>query len=134
MRTVVDEVDGGLGCAVVDVASGDLLGVAHNVPYFNRDYLDAVAAASVQLFRGRTVSRVEDLISARRGVPSEHLIEEVQMATRRTIHFMMILPNHPEAVVVLITDRRSNVGMGWAAIRRSVLEVEPILDATESAV
>ncbi|WP_425956131.1 hypothetical protein [Xylanimonas sp. McL0601] len=134
MRAVVDEVDGALGCAVVDVASGDLLGVAHNVAYFNQDYLDAVAAAAVQMFRGRTVTHVEDLIAARRGVPSEHLIEEVQMTTRRTVHYMMILPNHPEAAVVLITDRRSSVGMGWASIRRSVLDVEPLLDAAGTTV
>jgi hypothetical protein len=67
-------------------------------------------------------------------VPSEHLIEEVQMTTRRTVHFMMILPNHPEAAVVLITDRRSSMGIGWAAIRRSVLDVEPLLDAAGTTV
>jgi hypothetical protein len=133
MRSVVDEVDGGLGCAVADLRTGELLGVAHNVRYFNQTYLEAVAAASVQMFRGATVTHVEDLISARRGVPSEHLIEEVQMTTRRTIHFMMILPNHPEALVVLIADRRTNVGMGWAATRRSVLAVEPILDAAATS-
>lgn len=133
MRRVVDEVDGGLGCAVADLRTGELLGVAHNVTYFNQTYLEAVAAASVQLFRGATVTHVEDLISARRGVPSEHLIEEVQMTTRRTIHFMMTLPNHPEAVVVLIADRRTNVGIGWAATRRSVLAVEPILDSAPAS-
>lgn len=133
MRSVVDAVDGALGCAVVDVATGELRGVAHNVPYFNQTYLDAVAAAAVQMFRGPTVTTVERLISERRGVEPEHLIEEVQMSTRRTMHFMMILPNHPEAVSVLITDRRANVGMSWAALRRSMLEVEPILDAAGTA-
>ena len=133
MRSVVDSVDGALGCAVVDVTSGDLLGVAHNVPYFTQEYLDAVAAAAVQMFRGYTVSHVEKLISERRGVAPEHLIEEVQMTTRRTIHFMMILPNHEESCVVLITDRRTNLGMSWAAIRGSVLDIEPILDAAGTA-
>jgi hypothetical protein len=133
MRTVVDGVDGALGCAVVDVTTGDLLGVAHNVPYFTQTYLDAVAAAAVQMFRGSTVTTVERLISERRGVPPEHLIEEVQMTTRRTMHFMMILPDHPAAATILITDRRANVGMSWAALRRSSLDVEPILDAADTA-
>ncbi|WP_345750697.1 hypothetical protein [Microbacterium rhizophilus] len=133
MRSVIDEVDGALGCAVVDVTTGELLGVAHDVPYFNQTYLDAVAAAAVQMFRGATVTTVEKLISERRGVTPEHLIEEVQMTTRRTMHFMMILPNHPRAASVLITDRRANVGMSWAAIRRSMLEVEPLLDAAGTA-
>ncbi len=131
MRAVVDALDGALGCAVIDVRNGELLGVAHNVDYFNQTYLDAVAAASVQMFRGTTVTYVERLISERRGVSPEHMIEEVQMTTGRTYHFMMTLPNHPEAVLILITNRKANVGISWAALRRTVLEVEPILEAED---
>ncbi|MCL2418554.1 MAG: hypothetical protein FWD04_04620 [Conexibacteraceae bacterium] len=128
MESVIGEVDGALGCAVADMNSGGLLGVAHHVPYFTQEYLEAVAAAAVEMFRGQTVRHVEDLISARRGRPSERLVEEMQMTTRHTIHFMMVLPNHPDAVVVLITNRETSLGMGWAATRRSVLQIEPILD------
>jgi len=128
MESVVQEVDGALGCAVADLRSGALLGVAHHVPYFTQEYLEAVAAAAVEMFRGQTVRHVEDLISAKRGRPSERLLEEMQMTTRHTIHFMMVLPNHPEAVVVLITNRETSLGMGWSATRRSVLDIEPILD------
>jgi hypothetical protein len=128
MASVVDEVDGALGCAVADLRTGALLGVAHRVPYFTEEYLNAVAAAAVEMFRGSTVRHVEDLISAKRGVPSERLIVEMQMTTRHTIHFMMVLPNHRQAVVVLITNHETSLGMGWASTRRSVLEIEPILD------
>jgi len=130
MRGVVDALDGAIGCAVVDVRTGELLGVAHNVPYFNQTYLDAVAAAAVQMFRGPTVTHVEELISERRGVPPHHMIEEVQMTTGRTYHFMMILPNEPGAALVLITDRKANVGFSWAALRRSVLSIEPLLESS----
>jgi hypothetical protein len=128
MESVILEVDGALGCAVTDLRSGALLGVAHRVPYFTREYLEAVATAAVEMFRGQTVRHVEDLISLQRGRPSERLVEEMQMTTRHTIHFMMVLPNHPEAVVVLITNRETSLGLGWSATRRSVLEIEPILD------
>ena len=129
MRTVVDTLDGARGCGVVDVRTGDLLGVAHNVDYFNQTYLDAVAAAAVQMFRGATVTNVEELISERRGVTPHHMIEEVQMTTSHTYHFMMILPNHPEVALVLITDRKANVGFSWAALWGASLEVEPLLEA-----
>lgn len=128
MESVLVEVDGALGCAVCDMRSGALLGVAHRVSYFTQDYLEAVAAAAVEMFRGHTVRHVEDLISNYRGQPSERLIEEMQMTTRNTIHFMMVLPDHPEAVVVLITNRETSLGLGWAATRHSVLDIEPILD------
>lgn len=128
MESVILDVDGALGCAVADMRSGALLGVAHHVPYFTHEYLEAVAAAAVEMFRGQTVRHVEDLIALQRGRPSERLIEEIQMTTSHTIHFMMVLPNHPEAAVVLITNRETSLGMGWSATRRSVLEIEPILD------
>jgi len=130
MRSVVDTLDGAIGCAVVDVRTGDLLGVAHNVSYFNQTYLDAVAAAAVQMFRGPTVTHVEELISERRGVAPHHMIEEVQMTTSHTYHFMMILPNNPEAALVLITNRKANLGFSWAALRRAVLDVEPLLEGS----
>lgn len=129
MRATVDRLDGAVGCGVVDVRTDELLGVAHNVPYFTQTYLDAVAAAAVQMFRGRTVTHVEELISGYRGVRPHHMIEEVQMTTSHTYHFMMILPNHPDVAMVLITTRSANVGISWAALRATVLDVEPLLEA-----
>jgi hypothetical protein len=70
---IVNDVDSALGCAVVDLNSGLLLGVSHNVPYFTQSYLDAVAAAAVDMFRGRTVSAVEDMIANMRGKPRTEL-------------------------------------------------------------
>ena len=128
MESVFGEVDGALGCAVADLDSGALLGVAHHVPYFTDEHVEAVAAAAVETFRGRTVRHVEDLISAARGRPSERLIKEVQMTTRHTIHFMMLLPNHPEAIVILITGPDTSPGLGWSATRRSVIKIEAVLD------
>lgn len=123
---IVNEVDSALGCSVVDLNSGLLLGVSHNVPYFTQSYLDAVAAAAVDMFRGRTVSAVEDMISNMRGNASKNYIKEVQMTTDNTYHFMMIIPEKPDALVVLITSRKANLGMGWASLRRSVSKLAPL--------
>jgi hypothetical protein len=38
-KDVVSNVDSALGCAVVDLNTGLLLGVSHNVPYFTQSYL-----------------------------------------------------------------------------------------------
>lgn len=129
MRTIVDSVDGAFGCGLVDVRTGELLGVAHDVDYFTETYLEAVAAAAAQMFQGQTVTHVEELISERRGVPPRHMIEEVQMTTTGTYHFMMILPNHPDLALVLITNRSANLGFSWAAVRGAALDVEPLLEA-----
>lgn len=127
-KEVVDAVDGGLACAVVDLTSGMILGVYHTVPYFTQSYLDAVAAAAVDMFRGKTVSRVEDLLSKQRGdTTGKHLIKEVQMTTERTYHFMTVVKEKPNSLVVLITQTSTNLGMGWSSLRNALPGMTPNL-------
>ncbi len=123
---IVRNVDSALGCAVVDLSSGLLLGVSHNVPYFTQSYLDAVAAAAVDMFRGRTISAVEDMIGNMRGSVEKGMIQEVQMTTKNTYHFMAIIPDKPDALVVLVTSKKANLGMGWANVRQSLPKLAPL--------
>jgi hypothetical protein len=125
-KNVLDEVDGATGCAVVDLNNGLMLGQAHNVPYFTQTYIDAVAAAAVDMFRGKNIASVEKLLSAQRGEKVEKSIREVQMTTAGTYHFMSIVPDKPDALVVLITTRKANLGMGWSALRRALADVAPL--------
>lgn len=125
-REVMNNVDSALGCAVVDLNTGLLLGVSHNVPYFTQSYLDAVAAAAVDMFRGRTVSAVEDMLGNMRGTTKRNLIKEVQMTTDNTFHFMMVIPERPSALLVLITSRRANLGMGWSSLRMAATKLTPL--------
>lgn len=120
LRDVVGDVDGALGCAVVDVDSGLLLAVAHSIPYFTQSYLEAVAAAAVDMFRGKNVRSIEKLLSAQRGRTVEHAITEIQMSTEGTYHFMAIVPGKPHILMVLITNRKTNLGMGWVAVRNNL--------------
>jgi hypothetical protein len=119
-QDIVKTVDGSLGCAVVDVSSGLLLSVAHNVPYFTQTYLEAVAAAAVDMFRGKNVQAVESLLTSQRGQTVEKTINEIQMTTDNTFHFMSIVPDKPDALLVLITNKRTNLGMGWASVRKTL--------------
>lgn len=126
LRSLVSDVDGALGCAVVDLNSGLLLGSAHNVPYFTSSYLEAVAAAAVDTVRGKNVRAVEALLSAQRGKPVAHSIKEIQMTTDRTYHFMATVKDKPDSLVVLITSKTTNLGMGWAAVRSNMDKINPL--------
>ncbi len=126
LQNIVNDVDGALGCAVVDLESGLLLGVAHNVPYFTFSYLEAVAAAAVDMIRGKNVRAVESLLSSQRAKPVTHMIKEVQMSTDKTLHFMAVLKDKPNSLVVLITNKSTNLGMGWAAVRNNVGIISPL--------
>jgi len=126
LQGVLADVDGALGCAVVDLDSGLLLAAAHNVPYFTSSYLEAVAAAAVDMLRGKNVRAVESLLSTQRGKPVSKMIKEVQMTTENTLHFMAIIPDKPDALVVLITNKKTNLGMGWSAVRRVMPVLAPL--------
>lgn len=125
LNEVMRNVDGSLGVAVVDIQSGLLLSVSHNVPYFTQSYLEAVAAAAVDMIRGKNILMVESLFSHMRGVKVENTIKEVQMATDNTLHFMAIVPEKPNNLLVLITNRKTNLGMGWVAVRQALPQIAP---------
>jgi len=118
-RAVVEKVDDCLAVGVVDLNTGMLMGVHHAVPYFTQAYLDAVAAAAVEMFRGKNVRRVEELLSVQRGEPVKDSFEEIFISSAKTFHFMATLRDKG-AVVVMVTRKTVNQGMGWAAVRNNL--------------
>ena len=126
LETLVNDVDGALGAAVVDLNTGLLLAAHHNIPYFTQSYVDAVGAAAVEMFRGKNIQSVEKMLSAQRGEEVSHMIQEIQMTTNGTYHFMMIVPGKPDALLILITKKTTNLGMGWVATRKVAAEVAPM--------
>ena len=123
LHEVVGDVDGALGCAVVDLSNGLLLAAAHGVPYFTHAYLEAVAAAAAGMFRGKNIAALEGLLSAQRGRPVANAINEIQMSTDRTFHFMAVVREKPHLLLVLVTGRDTHLGLGWFAVRRHLSKV-----------
>ncbi len=119
-KGIVDDIDDGIGAAVVDLNTGLLLGVYHNVPYFTSSYLDAVAAAAVDMFRGKGITGVEKRLTQTRGEEVKNTMEEIQMTTPKTFHFMVVIPGKPNALAILITGRKANLGMGWSGLRAAL--------------
>jgi hypothetical protein len=125
-RQILEKVDDCLAVGVVDLNTGMLMGVHHTVPYFTQAYLDAVAAAAVEMFRGKNVRRIEELLSAQRGEPIKDCFEEVFISSSKVFHFMLVI-KEKGAVVVMVTKKTSNQGMGWAAIRNNVAALKVTL-------
>ncbi len=126
-REIHTSVVGALGCAVVDLSSGLLLSVSHNVSYFTQSFVEAAAAAAVDIFRGKNVQAVEGLLSNQRGQTVKNSIQEIQMTTEFTFHFMSIIPDKPNALLLLITSRETSLGMGWAAVRVNAPKISPLI-------
>jgi hypothetical protein len=125
-RQIQEKVDDALAVGVVDLNTGMLMGVHHTVPYFTQAYLDAVAAAAVEMFRGKNVRRVEELLSAQRGEPIKDSFEEIFISSPKVYHFMISIRDK-SAVVVMVTKKTTNQGMGWAALRNNMDSIKKTL-------
>jgi len=123
LENLVDDVDGALAAAVVDLNNGLLLGAHHNVPYFTQSYVDAVGAAAVDMFRGKTITAVETMMAAQRGEEIKYHIKEIQMTTDGTFHFMAVVPDSPDYLLILVTRTTINLGAGWMATRQALKQV-----------
>jgi hypothetical protein len=118
-KAVLDKVDDCLAVGVVDLNTGMLMGVHHTVPHFTQAYLDAVAAAAVEMFRGKNVRRIEEMLSYQRGEPVKDAFDEIFISSQKVFHFMVAI-KEKSAVVVMVTKKTVNQGMGWAALRSNL--------------
>ena len=126
-RAVVQTVEGAIACGVVDLDSGLLLGI-HNSAQYTQTLNEIVAAASVDLFRGTNLGRVEQLVRQHRGLPEngDRYFQEIHITSNHNFHFAKVLKGG-RAVVMLVTKKTTNTGMGWAQLKLSIPTLEPLI-------
>ena len=126
-QSVVQETDGGIACGVVDLDTGMLLGVFNKANY-SQSLNEIVAASCIDMFRGTSVTRVSQAVRQHRGVPEdgEHYFEEILVTSKHNYHFMKTIRGG-KAVMVLVTDKSANSGMGWAVLKSMISKVEPLV-------
>lgn len=126
-KEVVNNVDGAVACGVVDLDTGMLLGI-HNSAQYTQTLNEVVAAATMDLFRGPNVGRVEQMVRAHRGIPEdgEHYFQEVHITSANNYHFAKTMKGG-KAVMMLVTKKTTNIGMGWAELKAALPRVEPLV-------
>lgn len=122
-KAITEEVDYAHAAAVVDQNSGLLLGVSHHVEYFTQTFLDALAAASVEMFRGKGISTIEKMLADMRGQSPQRSVKEIQFHTDGTYHFLAVVPDKQDILAILVTSTKANLGMGWASLRSRLKEI-----------
>jgi CheY-like chemotaxis protein len=126
---IVNAVDGALACALIELGTGAVIGI-HNSLGFSVEQGEAVAAATVDLFRGVSSSRIESIVRLQSsgGRSDDHAFEEVQLTSKYTHHFAKTLGSG-RAVILLVTSRSTSLGMGWAQVRAAIPIFERLLFA-----
>ena len=117
----VRQVRGCLGCAVVDLETG--LPLAMEVvsgSLLTEGAMETMAVASVDYFRSRTIWQLELEVSGGAGEAAESFVREIQTTTADTCHFMSVVPEWENTLLILITDKTANLGMGWVSMRQTL--------------
>ncbi len=113
-----------LASGVVDMSTGMLLD-ADTVDDHPRDILEMLAAATADLFQGRTVTQIEQMWREQRGMPDEgHYFQEILIYSNNLVHLFMRSATNPELVAALVCRRNVNIGMLFAQARQSMRELE----------
>ena len=113
----IADVDGCLGCALVDLDTG--LPLASKVvagSLLRRGAMELLAAASVDYFRGHMVWQLELAMSG--GEAGGQFVYDIQTTTEDTYNFMSIVPGRESTLLLLVLDKAANLGLGWISMRQ----------------
>lgn len=113
-----------IGSGVVDMSTGMLLAM-DTVDNHPREILDILAAATADLFQGRTVSQIEDVWKQSRGVMDQrHYFQEMLVNSENLVHLFMRSKANPDIVATVICTRQVNIGMLFAQARQVMRELD----------
>ena len=124
LRDLVQSVSGGVAAGVVDLDSGLLMGIFNNANY-PVEMNEMVAAATMDLFRGRHLKDIQKLVRAHRRHPEDgaNYFQEIHIVSAHNFHFAKVMLND-QAAVMLVTNQQANIGMCWHQLRRAVPDLE----------
>ena len=132
-REVISEVDGSLGCIVIDMQTGlTVASECRQGAALNDAMIGLVSVISTNMFCGRMIRRFEELLD-RSGPSAEGFVREVQMTTAQTNQFMSAIPGWQNGLLVLITNKSVSLGLGWMAVHRIVDRLRTLPSAAAQA-
>jgi len=113
-----------IGAGVVDMSTGMLLAV-DTADKHPSEILDMLAAATADLFQGKTVTQIEEAWKQLRGVAEDrHYFQEVLVNSDNLVHLFMRSVSSPDIAAVVICTRHVSVGMLFAQARQVMREFD----------
>lgn len=127
---IVERMDGALGCALVDLATGLPLALcARSDSLVTTTALEMISAAAVACFSSGVGERSGTDSADQSGMDPEKAPQRIQVTTELTYNFMALVPGDDRVLLVLITNRGdSNLGLGWMAMRQALEHLGNVRD------
>ena len=116
-ESLVHETDGVRACVVLDMETSLTLAQCLEPGFANADVLQATRIAG-GIFRGKLLRQFV------RTLPGDHdadgFVREAQVTTAGMHLFMSSLAKFPNALLVCVTEKSVNIGMGWMAVHQAL--------------
>ena len=117
--SAIGDIEGGLGCLLVDLQEGGVLGFAkHPAAVFHGDDVQQLIRLGSDLFRGELIGLYAQSLLTE-DVPPGEFVQEAQVTTADASHFLATIPGWGAAAIMLIVKRSKNLGLSWVAIRQA---------------
>lgn len=125
LSKVQQEVPECVAVGYVDMSTGMLLGV-RTVDSHPQEVLDLVAAATADLFQGKSVSTIEKLFRKSRGQTEDarHYFNEIIVFSENLLHVFLRSKKHANQAAVFVTRATANIGMVLSKSRVALGEIE----------
>lgn len=106
--------------AVIEQDSALLLGLASETEDYSLDYFETVAAAAVNMFRGRNIKTVEKMIADMRGEIPASSIKEVQLVMQNHSVFISSIARKPDVLFFVMTTKEADIDLVWTELRKNL--------------
>jgi hypothetical protein len=125
LSKVQQEVPECVAVGYVDMSTGMLLGVK-TLDSHPQEVLDLVAAATADLFQGKSVTAIEKMFRKSRGQPEDarHYFNEIIVFSENLLHTFLRSKKSPSHAVCFVCRATANIGMVLSKSRVALLEVE----------
>lgn len=115
--SLVHETDGVRACLVLDLQTSLTLTQCLEPGFGTADVLQATRAA-VGVFRGKLLRQFVRTLPGDRA--ADGFVREAQVTTMDSHLFMSALPRFPDALLICVTEKSVNIGMGWMAVHQAL--------------
>jgi len=125
LSKVQQEVPECVAVGFVDMSTGMLLGVK-TLDSHPQEVLDLVAAATADLFQGKSVTAIEKMFRKSRGQPEDakHYFNEIIVFSENLLHTFLRSKKVANQAVVFVCRATANIGMVLSKSRVALGEVE----------
>ncbi len=127
LAKVQQEIPECVAVGLVDMSTGMLLGV-RTLDSHPQEVLDLVAAATADLFEGKSVIAIEKMFRKSRGQPEDgrHYFREIIVFSENLLHVFLRSKKTATQAVCFVTRASANVGMVLSKSRVALGEVEKV--------